>query len=108
MLARNGYLANVCITRLAFDSSPTISFPKLTYEFRGPLTDQEFATAESLENSPNTLAMLNGSDFANVAGAINQPSTINQPLQQALPRSKVFRWMTSASAPACCSPEEGG
>jgi hypothetical protein len=77
-LTRNNYEPGGCVTRLGFETGPQISFPKLQFQFVGPLTEQEFATVEELRGSPNTKAMLMGADFANTAIDPNQPSSVNK------------------------------
>lgn len=61
LLARNGYEPGGCITRLSFDYNE--AFPKLVFNFVGPLSDAEFDVVTGLVDDPSTLAMLAAPDF---------------------------------------------
>jgi len=87
LLARNGYEPTGCVTRLNFDY--TEAFPKLQFNFVGPVTNEEFEVIETLSQSPATAAMLQAPDFDNAAShqAPNAQQPVNPMQRQAPPET---------------------
>jgi hypothetical protein len=77
LLAKNGYEPTGCVTRLSFDYQE--AFPKLNFNFVGPVTNEEFDTIVELAASPTTAAMLAAPDFYNAVSA--QQSNAHAPVQ---------------------------
>ena len=87
LLARNGYEPTGCVTRLSFDYNE--AFPKLQFNFVGPVTNDEFEVIEKLSQSPATAAMLSAPDFDNAAShqAPNAQAPVNEMQRQAPPQT---------------------
>jgi hypothetical protein len=85
LLARNGYEPGGCVSRLSFDMAA--AFPKLQFEFVGPLTDEEFDTVIDLAGSQKIDAMLRAPDFENAPSPENivNPSVASPRQRQAPP-----------------------
>lgn len=67
LLARHGYEPGGCVTRLSFDYNE--AYPKLMFNFVGPVTEQEFDVVVSMANSPTIAGMLSAPDFDKVISA---------------------------------------
>jgi hypothetical protein len=61
LLAKNGYEPTGCVTRLSFDYNE--AFPKLQFNFVGPVTNEEFEVIEAQASSPTVTSMLQMPDF---------------------------------------------
>jgi hypothetical protein len=67
LLARHGYEPGGCVTRLSFDYNE--AYPKLMFNFVGPVTDQEFGIIVQMADSPTIAGMLMKPDFDQAASA---------------------------------------
>ena len=65
LLARHGYEPGGCVTRLSFDYNE--AYPKLMFNFVGPVTNDEFAVVVQMADSPAIAGMLVKPDFDQVA-----------------------------------------
>lgn len=79
LLARHGYEPGGCVTRLSFDYNE--AYPKVMFNFVGPVTDQEFALIVQMADSPMIAGMLRAPDFDKVASA-QTPSAAAPVVQQ--------------------------
>lgn len=68
-LGRFGVDINAVITRLSFEP---VEWPKLQFDFAGPLNDQQYARVVELANSPAVQSMLRSPDFS---GALSPTQT---------------------------------
>jgi hypothetical protein len=68
-LGRFGVDVNGVITRLSFEP---VEWPKLQFDYAGPLNDQQYARATELANSPTVQSMLRSPDFS---GALSPTQT---------------------------------
>jgi hypothetical protein len=74
-LQRNGFPPNACVTRLSFDFNE--AYPKLTFNFVQPLTDQQYAIAEQLENDDRTKRILQAAITGTAADDMDgEPGTL--------------------------------
>lgn len=74
-LQRNGFPPNACVTRLSFDFNE--AYPKLTFNFVQPLTDQQYAVAEQLENDDRTKRILQAAITGTAADDMDgEPGTL--------------------------------
>lgn len=67
LLGRHGYEPGGCVTRLSFDYNE--AYPKLMFNFVGPVTEQEFDIILDMANGPTIAGMLSAPDFDKVASA---------------------------------------
>lgn len=67
LLARHGYEPGGCVTRLSFDYNE--AYPKLMFNFVGPVTDQEFDVVVKMADSSAIAGMLSAPDFDKVVSA---------------------------------------
>ena len=82
LLARHGYEPGGCVTRLSFDYNE--AYPKLMFNFVGPVTDEEFDVIVDMAQGPTIASMLMKPDFDNVASA--QTANATQPVPQGAQR----------------------
>lgn len=78
LLARHGYEPGGCVTRLSFDYNE--AYPKLMFNFVGPVTDQEFGLIVQMADSPSVAAMLQAPDFDKVASAQMASAAVTPPV----------------------------
>lgn len=108
-LQRNGFPPNACVTRLSFDFNE--AYPKLTFNFVQPLTDQQYAIAEQMENDDRTKRILQAAITGTAADDMDgEPGTLRtaatppnngyvQPAPQAPPPGPVAQAATAPPPP---------
>lgn len=84
LLARHGYEPGGCVTRLSFDYNE--AYPKLMFNFVGPVTDQEFGVIVDMANSTAIAGMLSAPDFDKVISA--QAPNAAQPVPTGMQRQE--------------------
>lgn len=74
LLAHHGYEPFGAVTRMSFDRST--EYPKLQFEFVGPLSEAEYDAAHTVANGEMLRRMLNNPDFDMAASDVNTPEKV--------------------------------